>query len=92
MEVAAVDLGGSVTSFVSYSAEWTFAMAAAQTRCGRKQMMGNLAGSRQQSGSDLSASAPSPAPSASVRASRPGGPVLSAPLSSFFSLPQSLEE
>lgn len=40
----AVDLDRSLPSFVSYSAEWTFAMAATQTRCGRKQMMQNLAG------------------------------------------------
>lgn len=40
----AVDLDRRLPSFVSCSAEWTVAMAATQTRRGRKQMMQKLAG------------------------------------------------
>lgn len=34
-----VDLDRSLPSFVSDSAEWTFAVAVTQTRCGRRRMM-----------------------------------------------------
>lgn len=40
----AVDLDRRLPSFVSRSAEWTVAVAATQTRRGRKQMMQKLAG------------------------------------------------
>jgi len=41
---AVADLGRRLPSFVFDSAEWTFAAAAAQTRCGRRQMIQSLAG------------------------------------------------